>query len=229
MCFALFLVTFWVCLQPFQATDMTDKQCKSEQRVALKFLVHSGKKPCECLQSLRAVFGPRTMSETQIRFWHKCFKEGDMQTSTTDRPRSGRPRSQQTHNNIESVRTLLQSNQRRSIRELASETNLSETVTFNILWKDLNVQKRIARLVPTFLSETQKEVHAQFCDENLRCWRAQPDTFLSTIVTCDESWMSTFEQETKRQSSVWLQPGVPRPQHLWCLNNAKKTMLTLFF
>ncbi len=229
MHFDLFCVSFWACLQAFQGLEMADKQCKSEQRVALKFLVHSGKRPCECLRSLRAVFGQRTMSETQIWFWHKRFKNGDMQTSTTDRPRSGRPRSQRTQKNIEAVRTLLQGDQRRSVRELASETNLSESVTFNILRKDLNVRKHVARLVPTFLSETQKEVRAQFCDENLRRWRGAPDTFLSTIVTCDETWISTFEQETKRQSSVWLKPGVPCPQHPRRLNNAKKTMLTLFF
>lgn len=208
---------------------MADKVQKNEQRVALKFLVQSGKRPCDCLRSLRVVFGQNTMSETQVRFWHRRFSQGDLTTSTKDLPRPGQPHSSRTPRNIEAVRDLLSEDKRRSVRELAMEAELSETVTFNILRKDLQARKRAARLVPTFLSDTQKEVRAQLCDENLRRWRADPDNFLSTIVTCDETWISTFEPETKRQSSVWLQCRETRPTHPHKVNSSKKTMLTLFF
>ncbi len=87
------------------------------------------------------------------------------------------------------------------------QTNLCESVVFNILTKDLKVCKCATHLVPTFLSPAQKEVRAQFCDENLRRWRADTCHFLSRIITCDETWLSTFELETKRQASAWLAAG----------------------
>lgn len=220
--FVLFLLTFGLVL-------MDAKEQKNEQRVALKFLVQSGKCPCDCLRALRPVFGDRTMSETQVQFWHKRFSQGDMNTSTKDKARPGRPCSSRTPGNIQSVRQLLQEDRRCCVRELACEANLSETVTFNILRKDLEVRKRAARLVPTSLSDTQKEVRAQLCDENLTRWRRDLDHFLSRIIMCDETWLSTFEPETKRQSSVWLNKGDPRPQHPRRANNARKTMMTVFF
>ena len=164
-----------------------------------------------------------------MRFWHKRFKLGGPTTSTADKQRPGRPRSVRTVQNIDKVRNLLQETQRRSVRELASESNLSESVTFQILKKDLKLRKRAARLVPTQLSDAQKEIRAQLCDENLTRWRRDPDRFLSRIVTCDESWLSTFEQETKRQTSAWLHPSDPRPQHPRRISSPKKCMVTVFF
>ncbi len=149
---------------------MDPKVEKNEQRIALKFLVQSGKRPSECLRALQPVFGNKTMSETQVRFCHRRFKEGGPNTPTTDLPRPGRPRSSRTAGNISRVSTLLEDSCRRSVRELASEADLSQTVTFNILRKDLKLRKRAACLVPTFLSDTQKEVRAQLCDENLTRW-----------------------------------------------------------
>ncbi len=147
------------------------------------------------------------MSETQIRFWHRHFSQEGIGASTADRPRPGHPRSSRTASSISKVQGILQEDCRCSVREVASECSISETVAFQILRKDLNVRKRAARLVPTFLTESQKEVHAQLCDENLTTWKRDTEHFLSRIVTCDKTWISTFEAETKRQSSVWIQPG----------------------
>ncbi len=66
-------------------------------------------------------------------------------------------------------------------------------------------------------------------DENLQRWRQDPQHFLSSVITCDETWLSTFEMETKRQSSVWLEPGQDRPTKARSNGWAKKTMMTLFF
>ncbi len=91
MNFTVVLCFLWTFLVVFLHVEMGDKQMKNEQRVALKFLVKSGKRPCDCLRALRPVFGDRTMSETQLRFWHKRFREGDAHCSTADKPRPGRP------------------------------------------------------------------------------------------------------------------------------------------
>ncbi len=45
--------------------------------------------------------------------------------------------------------------------------------------------------------------------------RVNPGDFLSQILTTDETWIVTFEPETKRQSSAWilLDKGVPQIAH----------------
>ncbi len=169
------------------------------------------------------------MSETQLRFWHKRFKDGDLTTPTKDRARSGRPRSVRTQDNISKVKDLLAEDRRRSVRGLAAETELSESVIFNILRKDIGLKKKSAHVVPQVLTAGQMETRAQLCDENLHRWKADPDNFLSRIITCDETWLSTFEMETKRQSAVWLEPGQQRSTKGRSSGWAKKTMITLFF
>ncbi len=109
------------------------------------------------------------------------------------------------------------------------QTELCESVVFNILRKDLCAKKRSACVVPQTLTPLQKETRAQLCDENLQRWHQDPDNFLSSVITCDETWLSTFEMETKRQSAVWLEPGQERPTKARTNGWAKKTMLTLFF
>ncbi len=115
------------------------------------------------------------------------------------------------------------------MRGLSAEAELTKTVVFNILKKDIGVKKKSARVIPQVLTPLQKENRAQLCDENLRRWRQDPRKFLSRIITCDETWLSTFEMETKRQSSVWLEPGQPHPVIPRINGWAKKTMMTLFF
>ncbi len=62
-----------------------ERQVREDQRAALKFMVLSRKRPCVCLRELRSVFGDKTMSETQLWFWHKRFAQGDLSTPTKDR------------------------------------------------------------------------------------------------------------------------------------------------
>ncbi len=57
----------------FFINPKVDLDVKGEQRVTLKFLVKSGKSPIQAWRQLHEVWGDRTLSKTQTRFWHKRF------------------------------------------------------------------------------------------------------------------------------------------------------------
>ena len=121
----------------------------------LKFMVKTGLTPIQSWRQLQAVFGKQTMCKMQVREWHKRFKSGHQDTA--DAPRSGRPRTSRTPENIQKVRELLQDNPRMSLHEMCSATGLSMTVVLRIVKKDLCMKQRCAKFVPRILTERHRK------------------------------------------------------------------------
>ena len=63
------------------------------------------------------------MSRTRIFEWHKRFREGkeDME----DDPRSGRPTTSRTNENVERVKKKVRSDRRLTVRMIADELNMN--------------------------------------------------------------------------------------------------------
>ena len=70
---------------------------------------------------LKIVFGEEAMCRTQTYEWWKRFKEG--RTSVDDDPRSGRPSTSKTEDNVAKVREAIRSNRRLTVGELAEEVS----------------------------------------------------------------------------------------------------------
>ncbi len=64
--------------------------------------------------------------------------------------------------------------------------------------------------------------------ENLDLVRSQPH-FLEKIITCDETWVSVYKQQSKIESCQWLPKGSDRPLKALRVHGAQKTMMTVFF
>jgi hypothetical protein len=64
--------------------------CKSEQRVNIKFLVKLKKSATEAFQLLTEAYGEDCMSRARVFEWHERFSEGRESVKGDDRP--GRPR-----------------------------------------------------------------------------------------------------------------------------------------
>ena len=85
-----------------------------------------------------------------------------------------------------------------------------------------------AKFVPRLLTPEQKEQHVAICQELRQ--RALDDTsFMSRVITGDESWAYGHDPETKQQSSQWKSPGSPRPKKVTQSCSATKSMLIMFF
>ncbi|UYV60920.1 K02A2.6-like [Cordylochernes scorpioides] len=165
-----------------------------EQRYAIKFCVRLGKNTTETFQMLQKVFKDDCISRSQSGKWHKAFKEG--REEVADEPRSGRPTTARTDENVDRVLEVLRTDRRLSIQQIADTLHMSTFVVHGIVTEDLQMRKVCAKLVPKVLSQDQKELRILRCQELLDLIQNEPD-FLNSVVTGDESWMFEYDPESK--------------------------------
>ena len=197
-----------------------------EQRINLKFLVRLGKTPTETFNLLQEVYGDATMSRTRIFEWHKRFREG--REDVEDDPKSGRPTTSRTNENVERVREKVRSDRRLTVRMIADELSMNSERVWRIITEDLGMRKVCAKMVPKLLNDGQKENRVQVCQDILKQLEITPD-LLTRVVTGDESWIFKYDPLTERQSLEWKSASSPRPKKARLFKSKIKVMLIVFF
>ena len=94
-----------------------------EQRINLKFLVKLDKGPTDCLKLLHEVYGETTMSRAHSFEWHKRFTSGH--EDVEDDPKSGRPSTTKTADNIGKMNELVRCNRRLTMCMIVEEFNIN--------------------------------------------------------------------------------------------------------
>lgn len=197
-----------------------------EQRANIKFCVALGKTFIETFQMLKTVWGDDVKRST-VHLWFKRFKEG--RRSIEDDPKSGRPVTARDPDHIFRVRELVRADRRLSVRDLATMTGISIGTVHSILTEDLKMSRICAKFVPKILDDDQKERRKTCAQEMLEQVDNDPD-FLEMVVTGDESWIYSYDPQTKMQSSQWKTRLVsPRPKKGRMEKSRTKSMLILFF
>jgi transposase len=171
---------------------------KLEQRANIKFCVKLGKSGAETFEMLRRAYGNEAMCRAMCFEWHARFKRG--RTSLEDDERSGRPSTSSTPKNVKTIRWLAHEDRRKTIKEIAAIVNVSYGTVHTILTCDLNMHRVAAKFVPRLLTPEQKELRQRALDDS---------SFMSRVITGDESWVYGYDPETKQQSSQWKSPGSP--------------------
>ncbi|CAI9595457.1 unnamed protein product [Staurois parvus] len=96
---------------------------------------------------LQQAYGEHAMKKSSVFFkWHRRFKEG--QEDVHDDVRSGQPKMQRTDANVDTVRTLVRSNQRLSVQMMAEELNMNRVIVQQILTEDLGMRKISTNMMP---------------------------------------------------------------------------------
>ena len=91
-----------------------------QQRVNIKFLTKLGKSATETYNLLTEVYGDQCLSRTQVFE----FKEG--REYVGDDPKSGRPSTAKTQENVEKVARIVRGDRRLSIRAISELTNINK-------------------------------------------------------------------------------------------------------
>jgi len=86
------------------------------------------------------------LSRSQVLKWYKAFSEG--RESIKGEPRSGKPSTSKTDNNVEIVLALVWSDRRLTVRMIASELNLNHTTVHHILTWELAMKNSVQSLFP---------------------------------------------------------------------------------
>ncbi|GBO30746.1 Putative uncharacterized protein FLJ37770 [Araneus ventricosus] len=112
-----------------------------EQRVNIKFCFKLGRTATEAHEMLVKV---DAVSKKCVFEWFKRFRDG--KEDVKDEPRSGRPPTSTTPDNIERVRRMLADDRRLSLRMTAEELKISLDSVSNIIHDHLQKRQKMSTL-----------------------------------------------------------------------------------
>lgn len=151
-----------------------------EQRVVIKFYVKLGKSASETFSLLKTVYEESCLKRSTLFKWFKRFQDGH--ESVEDDPRSGRPQTSKTDENIEKVGAMIRSDRRLTLRLMADKLKIDKECVRQILHENFNMSKVCAKMVPKNLSDEQKEVRKNLSTDGLNQIESDPN-FLKRVIT----------------------------------------------
>lgn len=96
--------------------------------------------------------------------------------------------------------------------------------------KNLGIRKLSSRFVPRFLTGEMCEARLQSSKQCLELWRQHGQRFLSSIVTVDETPLSMYLPESKRESMEWRLPHETAGRKMRSNSSHRRCfMLTVFW
>ncbi|XP_018355926.1 PREDICTED: putative uncharacterized protein FLJ37770 [Trachymyrmex septentrionalis] len=152
-----------------------------EQRVCINFCVKNGIKCSKTLEMLTVAYGESTLSKKNVYKWYKLFQEG--RENVNDEPRSGRPSTSKTDENVQEVKEIVLKNRRITIREIADDLNISFGSCQSILTDVLGMTRVSAKFVPKLRSKTSLLV-SSFLAKNNTIIMPQPP-YSPDLAPCD--------------------------------------------
>ena len=116
--------------------------------------------------------------------WVAEFK--DPERGFEDAPRSGRPSTTFTDENIRAIERIVMYDRQISVRRVANELGISKSMVHDIINSQLGMRKVYTRWILKLLTPLQRMNRVECCQELLQQTEANPIQFLSRIVTSDE-------------------------------------------
>ena len=173
-----------------------------EEWYAIKFCFKVGKNATETYGMLQTAFGPSCMNWASVLEWHKRFKEG--RESVRDDERCVKSKEVRTPELIGQIKNLMDEDRRVSIETISAQLDVSVGTVHTIICEELKIRKICAKFVPRVLREDQKERRYHDSREMVEPINSDP-AVLDALVTCDESWIYCYDQETEFPvEACWL-------------------------
>nr|CAP20055.1 transposase [Portunus trituberculatus] len=149
--------------------------------------------------------------------------------SLEDDPRTGRPSTSRTEENIAAVRRMIEENRHTTIAVISDDLGLSTGSIHTIIHEDLKMRKVCSRWVPHLLSDDEKMRRVQCASAILTEFGPDGHKRITDIVTGDEKWFYFFQVPHKRQNMVWLGEKDARPTVVKGGFRSRKQMFIVFF
>jgi transposase len=127
-----------------------------EQRANIKFCIKTGKTATETFQLIKQAYGDNALSRTWVLEWYARFRDG--RENLEDDERSGRPTAVRTPDMMETVRKLISTDHRMTLRMMGEELEIIRETIRRILMEDLVKRNICARFVPHCLTDEQNDL-----------------------------------------------------------------------
>ncbi|GFS76721.1 histone-lysine N-methyltransferase SETMAR [Nephila pilipes] len=125
------------------------------------------------------------------------------------------------------VEEIIQRDRRVTVREIASELDLSYDDVQRIVTDELRYSKVCARWFPRALSAEHKATRMMCSLTFLQRYHSDGQHFIDPIVTGDKTWLHPFTSTSKRATMEWKHAGSPTrkkfkvtPSAEVCLDNS---------
>ena len=181
----------------------------------------------ECIDQLNLTFGDEAPSKTTVYRWFSEFNRG--RSSLSDEFREGRPKSAVVSENIDAVCEMIKQDRHVTYCEIEASLSISSTSIYAILHEHLAVRKLCSRWIPHNVTIAQKKARVDWCEEMLKTFNRGASKDVYKIVTGDESWIYSYEPESKQQSTVWVFQDEPNPTKVVRARSTSKKMVAYFF
>lgn len=120
-------------------------------------------------EELTEALGSDAPSDRSVRRWVQRFREG--KEDVDDDPRSGRPISVFTDENIERVQHVIEDDPHCTYDDIIAETSLTRGTIERIIHDGLRMRKVTSRWVAHQLNDEQKQERLRICRQNLEKFR----------------------------------------------------------
>ena len=170
-----------------------------EEWYAIKFCFKLGKNATETYGMLQTAFRASCMNRASV---FERFKEG--RESVRDDERCGRSKEVRTPEFIGQKKNFMDKDCPVSLEIISAQFDVNVGTVHTIIREELKVQKICAKFVPRVLREDQKERRCYDSREMVELINSDPSV-LDALVTCDESWIYCYDQETEFPvEACWL-------------------------
>lgn len=174
------------------------QRLKFEQREKIKFCIKSGQSVKKTFQILQELYGTKAISRSRCKDWYLSFKRGRV---SADDERSARATTSTTSKHVREVDRLVRQDSRITIREISAILSLPFGTVHAILASTLHLHQVAHKFVPRLLTPEHKQYRFQIC-EDLSDQAQNDPTFMSRIITGDESWVYTYKPNSKRPGTA---------------------------
>jgi len=99
----------------------------------------------------------------------------------------------------------------------------------SILMENLLMKKVSAQWLSRMLSDAEKPNRVDVSTSLLRLFIENPDNFISRFLIVDETWLYSFDPESKMQSMAWKHVSSPPPRKFPVVATPHKVMATVFW
>ncbi|CAM4823498.1 unnamed protein product [Rotaria magnacalcarata] len=193
-------------IQTKNASRCKNEEC--EQKHVVRTIL--GINPKAIHEELATALGPKAPSYPTVAEWAKRFREG--REDVNDDPRSDRPVSVLTDENVEVVRQVINNDPHSTYDDIIAETFLSRGTIEQIIHNYLKMKKVTSRWIPHQLNDEQKQERVRLCCENLAKFR-------------DDSWQIHHKSTNK----TWIGDGESPRTIVRRREVERKNLFSIFF
>ncbi|KAG5329309.1 SETMR methyltransferase, partial [Acromyrmex charruanus] len=130
--------------------------------------------------------------------WFAEFQRG--RTFLCDEFREGRPSTSVVATNVDVVREMIERDRHMTYRKIQAFLGIDMKAIYTILHDHLSVRKLCTRWILHNLTEAQKHARVKWSKEMLKKFNRDRSNLVYNIVTEDETWIYSYEPESKQQS-----------------------------